>query len=87
MDIIEACGQYDQATASHYLALYQSCQASAALEEALSRAQIDPTTSRQANILHQRLQLLASNTATNQGVATVLKTAVDTLGNTSEVGV
>ncbi|XP_041476710.1 cilia- and flagella-associated protein 46-like isoform X5 [Lytechinus variegatus] len=84
MDIIEACGQYDQAMASHYLALYQSCQASASLEDTLSRAQVDPTTSRQANILHQRQQLLGENTTTNQAMGTVMKTAVDALGSESE---
>ena len=65
--------------------LYQSCQASASLEDALTRAQVDPTTSRQANILHQRQQLLGQNTSTNQGTGTVMKTALDALDAESEV--
>ncbi|XP_072177207.1 cilia- and flagella-associated protein 46-like [Diadema setosum] len=84
MDIIEASGQYDQGMASQYLALYQSCQASVALEDTLSRAQIDPTTSRQANLLHQRHQILAGDIASNQGVGTIMKTAVGTLDAESE---
>ncbi|XP_077992013.1 cilia- and flagella-associated protein 46-like isoform X2 [Glandiceps talaboti] len=84
LEMVEVCGQFDPPTASQYLAIYQSCQASQSLKAVLSRAQLDPGTSQQAALLHQRQQLLARNTTTNQSRSTLMKSIETHLQEDSE---
>ncbi|XP_070541399.1 cilia- and flagella-associated protein 46-like isoform X2 [Ptychodera flava] len=84
LEMVEVCGQFDPSTASHYLAIYQSCQASLNLQSVLSRAQLDPSTSQQAALIHQRQHLLTDNVTTNQSRSPLMKSIISHLQDESE---
>ncbi|XP_071827819.1 cilia- and flagella-associated protein 46-like isoform X3 [Apostichopus japonicus] len=84
LDMVECCGQFDQVLGSQYLALYQSCQASKSMSEMLSRAQLDPSTSQQATLFHQKELMRKRDIESNWSYSTLSKAIVDNLNDTSE---
>ena len=73
-DIFPICvGQYDPGLSSHYLALHQSCAAAIYMESLMRKALVDPTTSEQAALLHQRNMLLSNDVTSNASQGPVFK--------------
>ncbi|RUS85833.1 hypothetical protein EGW08_006385 [Elysia chlorotica] len=73
MEMVILIGQYDPTAASMMLSLHQSCQASLALKDVLTRSQTDPTTSQLAALLHQQEHLLSDDVATNLTNSSIFK--------------
>ncbi|CAH1258233.1 CFAP46 [Branchiostoma lanceolatum] len=84
LELLECMGQYDPASASQYLALFQSCHMSQTMSEVLQKAQLDPSMSRQAALMHQRAYLLSRDVSTNLAQGTVMKNIVSTLSSKSQ---
>ncbi|XP_019625811.1 PREDICTED: cilia- and flagella-associated protein 46-like isoform X2 [Branchiostoma belcheri] len=84
LELLECLGQYDPASASQYLALFQSCHMSQAMSAVLQKAQLDPSMSRQAALMHQRAYLLSRDVSTNLAQGTVMKNILSTLGSKSQ---
>ncbi|XP_071793797.1 cilia- and flagella-associated protein 46-like isoform X3 [Asterias amurensis] len=84
LELVESCGQFDNAMTSHYLALYQSCISAKCLEDLLLRSQRDPSTSKQAALLQQRQRLEADAMTTNRSFGTLFKVVSENLQETSE---
>ncbi|XP_029648903.1 cilia- and flagella-associated protein 46-like [Octopus sinensis] len=57
-ELLKSIGQFDVIAASHFLALYQSCQASCHLKKLLGISQPNPYSCRLAALLHQRRHML-----------------------------
>ncbi|XP_014779855.1 cilia- and flagella-associated protein 46 [Octopus bimaculoides] len=57
-ELMNSIGQFDVITSSHFLALYQSCQASCHLKKLLRISQPNPYSCRLAALLHQRKHML-----------------------------
>ncbi len=66
-------GQYDPGLSSHYLALHQSCSAALYMESLMRKALVDPKTSQQAALLHQRNMLLSNDVTSNASQGPVFK--------------
>ncbi|KAJ8317581.1 hypothetical protein KUTeg_005485 [Tegillarca granosa] len=72
LELVNCLGQYDPQASSQFLALYQSCSTSQTLEILLSRAQLDPMTSRLAALLHQRSCIVSNDITTNMSCGSLM---------------
>lgn len=57
-ELVNSIGQFDAISSSHFLSLYQSCQASCHLKKLLRISQPNPYSCRLAALLHQRNHML-----------------------------
>ncbi|KPP75006.1 hypothetical protein Z043_105779, partial [Scleropages formosus] len=80
-NMLECYGQFDLSSAGQYLALYQSCCASAVMSEVLRRACADTAASQLAALLNVQSNLDAMK---EEGAGRLLKRVEDTLLNVSK---
>ncbi|XP_052099636.1 cilia- and flagella-associated protein 46-like isoform X4 [Mytilus californianus] len=79
LELVDCYGQYDPQSASQFLALFQSCSASQTLKTLLSKAQVDPRTSKLAALLHQRDHLIDGDLTANLSCGSLMSTVQKSL--------
>ena len=79
LELVECFGQFEPALSSQYLSLHQSCAASLYLEDLLMTALVDPRSSQQGALLHQRRNLLRNHVTTNKGNGPVMEQVLQQL--------